>query len=70
MNICILVSLLFRKHVRKMRQAEWKALGLAGLENGGVIVTGTKDKKNDVIAKALRHAEQRRTTQACGIHGS
>ncbi len=53
-----------------MRQAEWKALGLAGLENGGVIVTGTKDKKNDVIAKALRHAEQRRTTQACGIHGS
>ena len=47
-----------------MRAAEWRMLGLGGLEQGGVVVaTNPKDKKTDALAKASKHAEQRRVTQ-------
>ena len=45
--------------MRALRAAEWKALGLGGVQ--GIVVA--KEKKSDAVARAAKHAEQRRATQ-------
>ena len=48
--------------MRVLRASEWKALGLGGAE-GSVLGTGIKDRKSEAVARAAKHAEQRRATQ-------